>query len=458
MPKEKSQTNLNGKNFYQQLLVLCFPIAIQNFIGAAVGSVDVIMLNYVSQTAIAAASLASKVMFVMFIFITGISSGIAMLVSQYWGKGDYKTIERIFGISLRFSLPVATLFTLAALFFPRQIMQILTDEVPMIEQGADYLRMIAPSYLFMGFSQTYLCTARSIERVKFSTITGIVTVLINITLNACFIWGLGFFPKMGLVGVAIATSISRLIELCVCLIDSRLKHTVRLGFRHIFESNKILIHDFLRYSLPAIGNECSWGLAYTVYSVIMGRLGEDLVAANAVISVIRDLCTVVGFGIAYGGAVIIGKTIGEGKQEVARKDSGRLVGVALISSVVGGCILLLLRPIVFALVDLTEIATQYLGIMMYINAYYISGMILNTTFICGIFRAGGDSKFGFILDTFYMWLFMVPLGLLCAFQFNLPPMWVYFVLCLDEFLKMPIVIVHYKRGKWLRNITREIDA
>lgn len=434
---------------------MVLPIVIQNLISAMVSSVDVLMLGYVSQSAIAAVSLANQVMFILQIFITGLASGIAMLVAQYWGKQDTRTIEHILAISLRFSVPISLLFSLGTLLFSDNIMLFFTNDANLIALGASYLRILSISYLFMGFSQMYLCMMRSIERVKFSTFTSSIAVLINIILNACFIFGLCGLPKLGLIGVALSTTIARAFELVVCLIDNQMERLVHFRIRDVFLSSPLLYRDFLKYSLPALGNECVWGIAFMFYSVIMGHLNEDIVAANSVVTVIRSLFAVVGFGIAYGGAIILGKTIGEGKPEQAKKDAFYLIMTALASGILGAAFLLLLRPCTFLFVSLSSTANAYLDQMLLISCYYLVGQIINTTLICGIFRAGGDSKFGLICDLITMWFVMVPAGFIAAFMLHLPPMAVYFILCCDEFIKMPFVIWHYKKGTWLQNITRE---
>lgn len=442
-------------SFYRQLFALVLPIAIQNLISAMVNSVDVLMLGYVSQSAIAAVSLANQVMFILNIFITGLGSGIAMLVSQYWGKKDTKTIEHTLGIALRFSMPISFLFCLAAILIPGQIMFIFTNDLRLIELGSAYLRILALSYVFMGFSQMYLCMMRSIERARFAMITSISAVFINIILNASFIFGLCGIPKLGLEGVALATTIARAFEVIVCAVDNQRPRAVHFHLKNIFHAEHLLFQDFLRYSLPAVGNECVWGVAFLLYSVIMGHLNEDIVAANSIVTVVRDLFAVVGFGIAYGGAIILGKTIGEGKPEQAKEDAGRLIRVTLVSGLIGAALLILARPFAMSAVALTETAAAYLSQMLLISCYYLIGQLINTCLICGIFRAGGDSKFGLICDVVCMWFVMVPVGFIAAFVLKLPPMVVYFILCCDEFVKMPFVIRHYKKGTWLQDITRE---
>lgn len=449
------QKTLPPSNFYKSILKLAFPIVMQNLMSTAVGSADVIMLGWVSQTALSASSLANQLMFVLNLMYCGIASGVTMLAAQYWGKKDTRTIEQIMGIGMRISMLVSFLFFLIATIFPRQVLLIFTSENDLITAGIPYLRMVGVSYLFMGISQVYLCTMRAIERVVFSMIANTSALVLNIALNSLFIFGLFGIPRMGMLGAAVATTIARAIELAICLVDAAHFKTIRFRLSTLMTRNSILFHDFFHYSLPAFGNEVCWGLAFSMYSVIMGHLGSDMVAANAVVVVARNLGTVVCFGLANAGAIILGKTIGSGRMEDVKGDASRFCRVTFISGIAGGILIFLLRPVFFQMADLTPTAISYLSIMLYINMYYVLGQAMNTTVICGVFRSGGDARWGFLCDCIDMWGYAVPLGFITAFVLKLPPMWVYFLICTDEFVKMPFIYKHYKSYKWLKNITRE---
>ena len=444
--------------FYTSLFRLVLPIAVQNLISTAVNSADVVMVGAVGQDALSSVSLANQIQFILSLVYSGVASGATMLSSQYWGKKDTKSIEKIMGIALRFSVGVSMLFFVFACFFPRYVMMVFTNDPVLIQGGVEYLRILGVSYLFMGVSQVYLCIMRSIERVVFSMWTFGAALILNIILNAIFIFGLFGMPEMGIAGAALATVIARGMELAICMVDALRFQTVRFRISVVFEKNPLLFQDYLKYALPAFGNEVVWGVAFSMYSVIMGHMGSDMVAANSVVVVARNLGTVVCFGIANGGAIYLGKMIGDGRMEAAKKDASRLCRVTFISGVLGGILVLLVRPLMMNLVDLTPKAADYLTIMLIINCYYVLGQAMNTTVICGIFRSGGDSRFGFICDIIDMWVFAVPMGFFCAFVLKLPPMWVYFIICLDEFVKMPFIYKHYKSYNWLKNITREIDC
>ena len=444
-----------SSSFNKDILRLAVPIVLQNIVTTAVNSADVIMLGFVGQDALSAGSLANQVMFILNLVYTGISSGVIMLAAQYWGKKDTKTIEHIMGIGMQLSMFISSMFFIMAFFFPHILMRIFTNDINLITSGIPYLRMVSFSYLFMSFSQVYLCAMRSIERVHFSTVTNAVALILNIIFNAVFIFGLFGAPKLGILGVALATVIARGVEFTICVIDNFIPKATHFHIKNILEVNKILFFDFMKYSLPAFGNEIVWGVAFSMYSVIMGHLDSDIVAANAVVVVARNLGTVACFGIADAGAIILGKSIGSGNTDTIKSDSSHFVKITSMSAVVGGIVIFLLRPVFFTMADLTPTAQSYLSIMLFINMYYIVGQAFNTAMICGVFRSGGDSKWGFFCDIVDMWCYSVPLGFISAFVLKLPPMWVYFLICTDEFVKIPFVYKHYKSYKWLKNITRD---
>ena len=270
---------------------------------------------------------------------------------------------------------------------------------------------------------------------------------------------LGSIVHDGLV-VAMATSLTRLAEFLVCAADSRLCRTLRLKKADFLAFDRVLLGDFIRFSVPAAANDVIWGLAFSIYSVILGHLSSDIVAANSVAAVVRNLGTVVCFGVSSSAAIILGKTMGDNRLEEARIYAGRFLGLSVWTALAGGALILLGRPLILRFmhyyVTVTDTVRSELDVMLLINSYYILGQSLNTMLICGIFRAGGDVRFGLRCDVIAMWLYAVPVGLISAFVLRLPEMWVYFILCLDEFIKMPVVIAHYRKGDWLRNITREL--
>ena len=239
-------------------------------------------------------------------------------------------------------------------------------------------------------------------------------------------------------------------------IVSAREKTIKLRFSYLLIRSRSLFRDFLRMAVPATANDVIWGVAYSTYSVIIGQfLGTDMVAANSFASLIHNFGTVLCFGVASAGGILLGQLIGSNRMEEAEDAARRLLRVTVLSGLAGGVIVLCAMPFALRYARLTETALGYLRVMLWINSYYVMGAAVNTTMICGIFRSGGDSRWGFICDTIDMWGYAVPLGFMAAAWWKLPPLWVYFLLCTDEFVKWPFVIRHYLSRKWLRNITRD---
>ena len=447
-------TRKSRSGFYHDLFVLVLPIVIQNLISSCVSLADVVMLGQVNQTALSASSLAGQVQFLLNILYFGLNSALVILASQYWGKGDRKTISKILGIGLIISMIASTAAAVLAIACPTAVMHIWTNDPELIKSGAEYLRFVSVSYLCMGISQMYLSIMKSCERVKLPTAVSTVALVSNVILNAILIFGLFGAPKMGLAGAAIATSIARAIELAICIVHFMKQSLIPKSIRNMFTIPKTLLSDFAHYSLPALVNDAMWGLAFNMNSIIMGHLGSDIVAANSVVTTVRDLCTTLGFSISAASSILIGKELGENKMGEARKDSSSIMFVSFISSVAAGLVIFVLTPVIPGMVAISDTAAGYLKVMLYINVFYQGGQIINTVLIASLFRAGGQSRYGMILDIICMWCWAVPAGLISAFVLKLPPLAVYAIMCTDEFVKLPFALHHYKSGTWLKNLTR----
>lgn len=450
-----TEVNIDHKrSFYKKLFKLVLPIAFQNFMLAAVSASDALMLGVISQDDLSAVSLAGQVQFVFNLFILALTIGATVLTAQYWGRKDKNAIEKILSIVLKVSIVISVVFFIAATFRGKLLMRIFTSDMTLIESGALYLKIVGISYLLTGVSQIYLCIMKNTDRALKSTIISSVAMILNITLNAVFIFGIGKIPKMGIVGVAIATVISRVVELIWVIGESLKKDRIKLNRKYLLSDDKILRKDFWKYTLPVLGNELVWGCGFTMYSVIMGHLGSDAVAANSIANIVKNLIACFCIGIGSGGGIIVGNELGKGNLEIAKDYGKRIVILSIVSGVISSMLLLSITPIILKYSNLTSEAHGYLKGMLIICAYYLIGKSINSTVIAGIFCAGGDSKFGFICDTITMWVITVPLGLIAAFYFKVPVVAVYFIISLDEIVKLPAVYANYKKYNWVKNITR----
>lgn len=439
------------RSLRKEIVRLALPIALQQFMTALVGACDAIMLGKLSQDAMSAVSLATQVTFVFNLFMFAFMAGENMFVAQYYGKGDYTGISQVFSLVTKICGCIAVVFLAGTLFFPEQLMRILTNEETLIVLGSEYLRVIGISYVFSGIAQTFLAIMKNCGAVNMSTLINGVMVMLNIVLNAVFIFGLSGFPKMGIKGAALATVLATVVQFLwsVGYVLCRIR-AVKFSLR---SCEKKLFGRFWQKAVPLLINNLAWGIGFSMYSVIMGHLGTDAVAANGIANISKNLVVCFCLGLGNAGSIIVGNRLGADRLQEAKEAGGTLTRTAIIAGIVSGLVLIALSPFITKMVDLTPTARGYLQKMLLICSYYIAGKSVNCMTIGGIFAAGGDSKFGMLCDSVTLWCITVPLGCICAFILKLPVMVVYFVLNLDEIIKLPVVYRHYKKYKWIKNLT-----
>lgn len=446
-------------DFYKRVLVLVLPMALQNLINVGVSATDVIMLGRVGEEALSGCSLGGQVFWILSLFLFGSTSGASVLIAQYWGKKDIASIERVMGIVVMLTVTVGIGFMMAALLIPGKLMSLFTKDEQMIEQAVLYLRIVAFTYPLSAFTMAYLNMLKSIERVTISTIVYGSSLFINIVVNAVLIFGLFGFPSMGIQGAAAGTLVARVTELLILLFYvKRFRPEVRVKWKHIVHRDQVMWKDFLFYASPVILNEVLWGAGYSANTAIIGHLGSGVVAANSVAQVTRQLSMVVGFGIASATAIMIGKAIGEGRKDVAKEYGRRFTVLGLVCGIGGALIIVILRPVILWGIGLDGDAERYLGLFLYMMAAYAIGQSVNTTWVVGVFRSGGDTRFGMILDMTTMWCGSILFSALAAFVFHFPVPVVYGILLSDEFVKVPFCFWRYRKMVWLKDVTRESTA
>lgn len=438
----------------QQMLHLVVPIAIQQFMLALVSATDALMLGFVDQTSLSAVSLAGQVQFVLNLFVAGIAAGCGIMIAQYWGKRDTASIEKVMPVALYTNLLSGGIFTVLALMIPGGLMRIFTNDPLLIANGASYLRAVALSYVFCGISQIYLILLKNTGHAALSSKISSSAVIINIVLNAILIFGLFGMPRLGIVGAAYATVTARLVELVWAYFAVRHAHHVAIHWSGILHTSKVLTKDFWYYTTPALGAALVWGIAFVLYSVILGHMGSDAVAANSIASIVKSMVQCVIRGVSAGAGILVGNLLGANELEKAKNYGGRITRISILIGVVTGTILIILSPFVSHVAPMSDIARGYLQFMMVVLGFNLMGQSVNTTVLDGIFCAGGDAKFDMIGNLGAMWCFSVPLGFITAFVFHAPVWLVYIIISLDEIVKLPAVYKHYKKYVWVRNITR----
>ena len=441
---------------YTKLLKLVGPVSFQYLMTSLVSASDAFMLGFLEQASMSAVSLATQVAFVYSLFFGAFVFGFNVMGAQYWGKKDRMSVERVITITLRYTLIVGIIFSLVTLVIPEKVMLIFTSDTELIELGAQYLRVVSASYFLTGISQVYFGVLKVCDKAGLSSLIGSLAVVINIVLNALFIFGIGPMEGIGIAGAAIATVCARVFEVIFALVAVRKYKCPSTSIRYILgRDDAILVKDYWKYTIPLLINQLGWGGGVTMYSVIMGHLGTDAVAANSITGIVRSMVASFCWGVAAAVGIVIGGLLGNGELDKAKRLGGKYVRLSIWIGMISGIIILCLMPLVMNVINLSSVATEYLKGMLFMASYYIIGNSLNSTIIAGIFPAGGDTKFGMYCDMITLWCVVVPLGLIFAFWIKAPVLVVAFILTLDEFVKIPFVYKHYMKYQWVKNITRE---
>jgi putative MATE family efflux protein len=440
----------------------------QNIINSSAGFIDTMMVGSLGQDPVAALSIANTPFFIAMLVIFGLQSGGSVLISQYWGKRDISTINRVMGISWAFALSSSLLFATAMFFFPEKLMGLITNNAVLIDIAARYGKIVSFSQVLSAFVTIYIGARRSCESPRFGSYVMIASVLSNIVFNYIFIFGKLGAPVMGVEGAALGTALSRVVEVIITvsyiLFGDRAK-LLPIKIKFLLKPGKLIVKDFFRYSAPVMLNELLWSFGVSLYVVIYGHMAAsgDIMAAFSLAGNIGRVITVVIFAVANTAAVFIGKEIGSGGTRREVFDLGRTFTVlAIISGLASGLLIIItlfsiIQPFVFPLIGLSESARRICTLMLLVDGIILVCRSFNTTIIVGLLRGGGDVNYSLFLDTGSIYLWAAPLAALCAFVFKLDILWVYIAVISEEPIKALFGFLRFKSANWISNVTRELN-
>lgn len=446
---------LKDKLFYKELLALAIPIGLQNLLVALIGATDAFILGRLTQDAVSAVSIANQIAFIMNLFIGAAVGGGGVLLAQYWGKGDRKTVGNIFCMLVRWAAGISLVFFAAAMLAPTHLIRIYTQDAALIEIGADYLRAVALSYLFSGITQCYYVVMKLEGRAKTSVLISVFTLITDVAMDVFLIYGFsGVFSGFGAVGSAYSTVVVEFAALVWCIAASRKAGRIHIDIKGLAWFSKTVTKDFLKIALPMLGSSLAWGLGFSMHTLVMGHLGSDATAAASITSVVQEIITCVCKGISAGAGIMIGKLLGRNLFDKAKEYGKGFCYVSVVTGIVHMLLLCIFAPIATAFFILNETAKQYLILMLLFSALYVFAYSVNTIIVCGVFPAGGDAKYDAVSVFLSSWCFALPLALLGAFMFKWPVMVVYILMFSDEIVKLPWLYRRYKKYLWLNNLTK----
>ena len=441
------------KKFYRQVAGIAVPIALQGFITTGVNMMDTLMIGIVGETQLSAVSLANQFISIYQILCMGIGMGASVLVARYYGMGDRDSLKKTVAIMVRLCVGMAALFCLVTAFFPEWIMGIYTVEDAIISNGVRYLEYSVITYFLLGLSLTSTIVLRNVQKVKLPLYTSIGAFFINVGANYVFIFGKFGFPEMGVAGAAVGTLIARVFEfgmICGYLFLRDQEIGVRIS--DVFQKVGNLWREYIRISIPVLLSDGILAIGNNSVAMVIGRLGESFVAANAVTAMTQQLSTTVIQGFSQAGAIVTGYTLGEGDKDKAREQGYAFLGIGILFGAIGaGIIMLIAEPMITAYnlsTQTQEIARELMRAISLIVLFQATNSIMTK----GVLRGGGDTKILMVADNIFLWVASIPLGILAGLVLHLPAFWIYFFLKVDQVLKAVWCVSRLRSGKWIKKI------
>lgn len=449
---------LHDKTFYRTFAILTLSLALQNLLTYSVNLADNIMLGRFSQDALSGASLCNQLQFFLQMLVQGVGEGVVVLGARYWGKKDLKPIPDIIGAGLRFGVSIAAVLFVLALLFPTQIIRLMTNDPVIMEQAVQYLQIICFTYVIFALTNMLTASLRSIGIVKIGYIISASTLCINICLNYVLIYGHFGAPALGVRGAAIATLVSRTVELLIVIWFLKFReHTLCLNWRKLLFIDTSYIKDYIHVSLPMLVTQTMWGASSIIQTAILGNMENAamVVPANSISVLVFQILSVVGYGAASAAAIMTGRTLGEGHKERIDQTAFTFQIMFCIIGVFTGLIILLSRGLVLQIYntlspEAAELTRQFITVLAITSV----GTCYQMAADCGILRAGGDTRFAMWNNLVFVWLICLPCAALSAFVFHFSPVVVFFCLKMEQLGKCPVIFLRVRSKKWIKQITR----
>jgi len=449
----KNSLIVRDKGFYKIFFTLTAILALQNLITFSVNMADSIMLGRYSEQGLAGVALVNQIQFLLQMLVMGIAEGALVFASRAWGAKDFKTIKNITGISIKTSFVIAFLLGLIVYLFPFQVLGLLSDELPIVGAGVEYMKVIAFSYPIFALSTSLIVSMRSIEKTKIGFYISIMALVSNLILNYMLIFGKFGFAELGVRGAAYATLISRILELIVVLIYVLVfEKTVRFKILDFFKRDAQLFLAFLKRGIPVFLSNAIWGVAMAVQTAILGHMGGVVITANSIAITLFQIISVVAYAGASSSSIIISKTIGEKKNDLIKPYNVTLQLIFVLIGLVTGAILFSLRHLVVSFYIISDQSKDLALAFITVLSITVVGTSYEMSGLTGIVRGGGDTSFVLINDLIFMWLIVIPSSFLAAFYFNASPVVVFILLKSDQILKCIVAAIKLNRYTWIKRL------
>ncbi len=443
-------------NFYKNLMNIAVPVALQNLILSSINLADVFMIGRLGEAPLAALGLSNQIMFLMILLLFGINSGAGVFVAQFWGEKNIRSIHKVLGVALISALLTSTVFFILTQTVPGFLIRVYSPDTEVIGYGGEYLKIVGWSYIATSLTFVYSIQSRNVERAKIGLYSSIIALLVNVSLNYILIFGKLGFPAMGVRGAATATLIARTME-CIFVLgyinynESPLKSSIG----EMLSFDREFLRKYRKTTIPVILNEMLWAVGITTYSMVYARMSTTAIAVVNIVGSIERI-TFTGFiGVANATAVMVGKKIGEKREDIAIEYANKLGSISFLLGLGGSLILFLAARPVLGIYDLSDEVFELTLSTMYILCLFLPFKSFNATNVVGILRAGGDTKYCLIMDVAALWMIGVPLAYLGGLKLGYPVYMVFALALSEELLKFFVGVRRVISKKWIKNLVED---
>ncbi|MBM7614471.1 MATE family efflux transporter [Alkaliphilus hydrothermalis] len=453
-----TSSNIMDRTFIKRMLTIALPISLQNLIFSSLNMVDTVMIGRLGEAEIAAVGLANQYFFILNLLLFGINSGGAIFTAQFWGKKDTSNIKRVLGITLILGGGLSILFAVLAFFNPEFLLRIFTKDRTVIGLGSKYLRIVSLSYFITAISFAYSFILRSIGQAKLPMVVSGVSLLTNTLLNYLLIFGNFGFPQMGIQGAALATLVSRGLEIVFLLtVVYRQKMVLAGRIKELFHISRNLFKRYIDTALPVILNEGFWVVGMTMYSISYARISTEAIASVQIANTVQSIFMVVAFGLGNSCAVMLGNSIGAKNEKEAIDYGFKFSILSVVTGILLGVLIFTTAPFILSFFNISDTVYQNAKYILMVISFFMTFKIFNTILIIGILRSGGDTKFSLILEMSSVWLYGVPLAFIGAHVLHLPIHWVVALVTSEEVVKAIFGVPRVISKKWVRNVVESIE-
>ena len=449
-----------GPVFYRNVVALAIPIILQNLITNSLGLLDTFMVGRLGETPMAAVTLANIPIFVVQLMTFGLQSGASVLISQFHGKGDKGSINEVLGIGFYVAGGLTFAFGCVMFFLPLPFMSLFGNDPAVVALAAEYAKIVAFSFLFDSLAQVYIAAHRSMANPMLGLYILGSSMVSNTLLNWVFIFGKLGAPALGVRGAALATLLSRMLELVIAAGHMAFGKSFRLQPGRLLRPSRAMLNRYVRFATPVLFNETMWGLGTSLYPTIMGHMASSqaILAAYGLVGNLVNMSTVMVFAIGGTTAIIIGREIGAGRREELYEVGLTLNTLSILLAIVVGAVFIFLTytlfsPVLYPLFHLSPEAAEIATMMSLVSFLILPLRAFNTTNVVGVLRGGGDVMAASMIDLAPMWLLSLPLAAVMGLILHWGILPVYLTMSLDNLIKLILGVWRLRSKKWIRDVT-----